>query len=142
MGFFFPQTVTQISPPEFTAAALFGIEALVQTGASDDVLQTARKAILSVTIRYEVIQKGTDQKIRALQLRSDIHKMGAAVQRTPVQSMYDTMELKRELEKSCGHSLGAQATAEMWLANLKSDNGQMITEVSTEKMNHAHSVIS
>ena len=73
-----------------------------------------RRAVLTASITFEVLDNAKDRWERALQLRESLKELGDSVSRTPMQRLCEVMEAKELLEEQLGKAVGADQCAKHW----------------------------
>ena len=111
-------TIPVLSPLETVWAPVLAAADAVSAAASEDVLQQWRKCLLTVTVRFEVLDNKSDRVWRAHNLRESQVGIAHAVKMSALQCVMAVTHSKLALEAQLGCELGAQAHAEAWSKNV------------------------
>jgi hypothetical protein len=119
----------RVSPPETVQAFLISCAEACRAGANAAELEKWRRAMLTVTIRFEKILTQNDLYWRAANLREMVVSEFRAVALTPVQRICQVVEFKTAQERKAGGRLSAEAVAKLFMENLKmSDDSEQLSK--------------
>ena len=104
--------VQQISPPELCWSALLACAADIDAACGAETMALWEQTLLSVTVRFEVIDNDNERVWRALAMREALVQQGESVNQSPVQRMFSVVETRQLLEKQAGCTLGAELSTE------------------------------
>jgi hypothetical protein len=109
----------RVSPPETVHAFLQSCAEACRTGANAVEMDKWRRAMHTVTFRFEVILTQNDLYWRAANLREMVVSEYRAVALTPVQRICQVIEFKAAQERKAGGRLSSEMVAKLFLENLK-----------------------
>jgi len=109
----------RVSPPETVHAFILSCADACRAGANAAELEKWRRAMLTVTVRFEVILTQNDLYWRAANLREMVVSEFEAVALTPVQRVCQVIEFKTAHERKAGGKLSAESVAKLFMENLK-----------------------
>ncbi len=108
-----------ITPEELRIAFVLAIARDIDEDAGEDVLKRWRRSVLSVSVKFEVLDNIEAVHWKALQVRENIGQDFATMRRSSLQRIFELVSFKARMEAQTGVSMGAAAIAEAYKSNVK-----------------------
>ncbi|CAJ1418510.1 unnamed protein product [Effrenium voratum] len=118
----------RVSPEEPEHAMLFAVRDAIRAGEAEKTLRSWRSKLLSVTIRFEIIETEQDMFFRAVNLRNKVIEEYEALVRTAVGRVFELVAFRSSMQAS-GVS-GAEELFKAWEANVRQTRSHLAETVT------------